>query len=226
MKQLGVFAKFWQAGAVKTRLAASLGHATASRLHRAFVACLVRRLEGVPADCVLVCSPAVHQADFRALAGPAWRVEPQVQGDLGRRMQQFFHRALACGAQQVVLVGSDSPTLPAEFVEEAFRQLHRRRIVLGPAEDGGYYLVGVSGQVPDIFSAMAWGSNRVWDDTVRRLDAAGCAYHPLPAWYDVDTRADLERLARELEACHDSADPRSALRRQVEAALAASPTAG
>ena len=200
MRQLGMFAKFWAPGEVKTRLAAAIGAEAAARLHAVFVRTLLARFQAVADRRVLAFSPSERRADFEAVLPAAWRLEPQSAGDLGRRMQHYFESAFAAGAERVVLIGSDSPTLPAEYIEAAFDQLHRRPVVLGPAHDGGYYLVATAGASPPIFDSIAWSQPTVFDETVARLHAAGLDYGLLPAWHDVDTHEDLVRLRDELSA--------------------------
>lgn len=199
MTQLGVFAKYWQPGAVKTRLGKDIGHERASGLYRAFLAATCRRFAAVGDRRVLTGTPAERRADFEELAGPAWEVEIQSMGDLGCRMRDHFAAAFANDADRVLLIGSDTPTLPLDVVEQAFDLLEEYRVVLGPADDGGYYLIGASGSVPPVFSNVAWSSPDVWNQTVRLLDEAGCPFGTLRNWYDVDDHRTLIRLRNELE---------------------------
>jgi glycosyltransferase A (GT-A) superfamily protein (DUF2064 family) len=123
-------------------------------------------------------------------------------------MAHLFRTGFNNGADHIVLIGADSPTLPLEYMHQAFAELHRSEIVLGPSDDGGYYLVGLaraalggresSSDLPPIFHDMPWGTPQVWSETLDRLDRAGRSYAVLPRWYDVDELADLERLRDEL----------------------------
>jgi rSAM/selenodomain-associated transferase 1 len=219
MRQLGVFAKYWQPGAVKTRLAASIGHLAAARLHRQCVRTILARAAGLAERRTLMVTPPERLAEFARFAGAAWEVEPQSTGDLGSRMRHYFETSFARGATQVLLIGSDSPTLPVAHLERAFESLARHAVVLGPARDGGYYLVGAAGQPPPIFDGVAWSSDAVWRQTVERLAAARCAFDELPEWYDVDTLDDLQRLRAELETMFPRDDVYEELRREVQAAL-------
>jgi glycosyltransferase A (GT-A) superfamily protein (DUF2064 family) len=258
---LAIFAKFWQPGEVKTRLAATIGSQAAARLHRAFVEALVLRMAGAAERCVLAYTPTERRGEFaellrdvaargresisspppvsarpRAILAtestpdpftlpPAswWLLTPQSPGDLGKRMEHFFQASLAEGADRVVLIGSDSPTLPTQYVRQAFDELLRREIVLGPSEDGGYYLIGLRAgpavgtkganstghaarradastlALPPVFAGIPWSTSQVWPATIRRLRERGHSYAILPAWYDVDEIADLERLRHELQ---------------------------
>jgi glycosyltransferase A (GT-A) superfamily protein (DUF2064 family) len=116
-------------------------------------------------------------------------------------MAAFFAGRFRAGARAVVLLGTDSPTVPLAFVEQAFGELERAHVVLGPATDGGYYLVGCAGSfVPPIFEGIAWGGNGVLGDTVRRLADPRWRLAVLPPWYDVDTLDDWRMLQGHLAA--------------------------
>jgi rSAM/selenodomain-associated transferase 1 len=202
MNQFGIFAKFWQPGGVKTRLAAEIGEVAASRLYRAFLSCLLQRFAGSGQRRYLVYTPVERRAAFARLVsltpGSSWLLSPQGMGDLGQRMRHYFQRALARGARRVVLVGSDSPNLPPELVRQAFALLRTHSTVLGPSDDGGYYLIGVRDRVPPVFHDIAWSSDRVCRQTIARLQAHDWSYASLSPWYDVDTLPDLHRLRDDL----------------------------
>jgi rSAM/selenodomain-associated transferase 1 len=195
---LGVFAKHWTPGTVKTRLAASIGAEAASELHRAFVERIVERFLRAGEVCVLSFWPPEKRAEFAFAERAGWLLWPQSRGDLGARMRRFFEEALFRGAERIVLIGSDSPTAPVEHVQCAFHRLQSEDVVLGPATDGGYYLVGAAGRVPPIFDDIAWSTPQVWNATVERLEKSKIQYGVLPEWYDVDDAGDLDRLEHEL----------------------------
>ena len=219
-RQLGVFAKYWQPGAVKTRLAADIGPDAAAAVHRESVAVLLHRLSGVHCNRrVLAYSPAERVEDFSRLAGSDWTVQPQSDGDLGSRMHDFFQKAFLSGAQRVVLVGSDSPTLPLESVLAAFDLLRQIPVVLGPSEDGGYYLIGAKGSVPDIFENIDWSTDQVWSQTISRLERRGVDLGRVRPWYDVDVLQDLQRLDSELNSTLADDSAYSELRAVVRAVL-------
>ncbi len=204
MNLLGMFAKYWEPGTVKTRLAATVGNEAAAELHHAFVRTLVHRLQH-RADRRLLCfAPPEPRDAFKTIAAGAWSIAPQSEGDLGARMRNFFDTAFAAGATRVVLIGSDSPSLPAEYIDQAFEHLATQQVVLGPAEDGGYYLIGGAGRTPDVFEGVTWSSGEVWNQTVARLNAAGVSFAQLPMWYDVDQWSDLKRLSSDLEKTKSS----------------------
>lgn len=193
-----LFAKPAVPGRVKTRLIPALGAVRAARLHAALVA---RSLEVSRASSwgrveLCVAAPRSHGL-FRALAreGPV-PCRVQSRGDLGRRMDSALRGALR-RAPYVVLIGSDCPTLEAADLEAARRALERGRdAVLGPARDGGYWLIGVRAPAGFLFRAMPWGTARVLDLTRRRLRRRGWRWCELEPKDDLDKPADLRRLRR------------------------------
>ncbi|MBC7855275.1 MAG: TIGR04282 family arsenosugar biosynthesis glycosyltransferase [Pirellulaceae bacterium] len=215
--QLGMFAKHWRPGAVKTRLAASIGNEAAAALHRHFVQTLLNRFQNIADRQILCFTPADSADSFRLLRLGCWTLEAQASGNLGTRMQHYFSAALAVpDSPCVVLIGSDSPDLPLEYVAEAFNKLRDFPVVVGPTVDGGYYLIGLSQTVPPIFDNIPWSTPEVWPQTIARLAAAKIPYHLLPPWYDVDDIAGLRRL-------HDSLPPNDALRGRIAALLTPDP---
>jgi rSAM/selenodomain-associated transferase 1 len=217
MESLGVFAKYWQPGRVKTRLAAAIGDESAAQLHRLFLRALLRRLEPLGYRHVLAFTPVERRDLFAAIGGEQWDLQSQGDGDLGERMHRFLANEVSAGAGRVVVLGSDSPSLPLHYVTEAFEQLRRVPVVLGPSDDGGYYLVGIASAsgIPAIFDGISWGTPNVWQSTVERLRAAGIEYAELPRWYDVDQLPDLLRLRDELASVAPEDTVLATLRREV-----------
>jgi rSAM/selenodomain-associated transferase 1 len=197
---LGLFAKWPRAGEVKTRLAAASAPDWAAEVASAFLHDLVDRLATVDAFRVLVFAPRTAEAWFTELARGRYALHPQSEGDLGRRLAAFFTDQFRTGAESVVVLGSDSPTVPPAFVAQAFHELQRADVVLGPATDGGYYLIGCARGLPPLFDGIPWGSSCVLRDTIRRLAESACRLALLPPWYDVDTLDDWRMLEGHLAA--------------------------
>ena len=200
---LGLFAKYWQPGRVKTRLASSIGEIQAADVYRTFLETLLWRFGPAAengARNTVVYSPSDRERDFRTFAmttceDSGWTFMPQGEGDLGQRLHRFFAQAVESKEHPHVLVmGTDSPTIPSSYLFQAHRLLNSNDVVLGPTEDGGYYLVGAKANVPPIFDDIEWSTDQVWSQTVQRLEANGVKYGVLPKWYDVDTVDDLKRL--------------------------------
>jgi len=191
---IAVFAKAPLAGCVKTRLHACMSPEQAAALHAAFVEDLWSRLRGLPNVALyLYCDQT--WAAFQELAGPENFGVQQGTG-LGERMLRCIEELSNSGHSRIVLLGSDSPTLPLEYIEQAFQCLDQTDAVLGPCEDGGYYAIGCREPHPGMFDDVTWSSPETRSQTEQAFKAAGLGFALLPAWYDVDTRAELVRLGK------------------------------
>ncbi len=191
--ELIVFLKQPIEGRVKKRLAATIGHEAAVALYRCFVSdtLAAARRSGYPTTAF------VHPPGAGAVAwlGGGVLCRPQQGHDLGERMLHAFQEAFS-RSSRAVLIGSDCPDLPPAFLREAFDGLKARDAVLGPAADGGYYLVGFSSPafLPAIFKDIEWGGPKVFEATMTIFREKGVDIHVLPVWSDVDDYADLEAL--------------------------------
>jgi rSAM/selenodomain-associated transferase 1 len=197
---LGLFAKRPVPGEVKTRLAAETSPAWAAQVAEACLLDTLDQLAGINAHRVVGFAPLDAEAYFAEVVRGRFELVPQVQGDLGERMSAFFTQQLTAGAEKVVLTGADSPSLPADYIERAFADLEQVDVVLGPATDGGYYLLGCGRRLPPIFDRIPWSSERVLAETVARLVERSWGLALLPPWYDVDTLSDWQRLQGHLAA--------------------------
>ncbi|MCI0402307.1 MAG: TIGR04282 family arsenosugar biosynthesis glycosyltransferase [Acidobacteria bacterium] len=192
-------------GRVKTRLIPRLGTAGARELHRACLEATVRLTASLPsavATFLYLTSPTPTEARpaARALSVPRGvRVRVQGRGNLGARLTRMFARLWSEGYGRVVVIGSDSPTLSHERLLEALAALRRAEAVLGPAADGGYYLIGLRRTAKKgLFDGVDWGTRGAFAQTRRNLQAEGLSVRVLAEGYDVDTPADLRRLEREV----------------------------
>ncbi|MPY89289.1 MAG: DUF2064 domain-containing protein [Luteitalea sp.] len=188
----------WMAG--KTRLVPELPAADHAALRMALFRDtleIVRSVES--AERYVLCEPPEACERLRDIVGPGIDVIAQSAGDLGQRLINASEDLFRLGARDVIVVGSDLPNLPASRLVAAKRALERRgdRIVLGPAADGGYYLVGLKSPHPELFSGVAWGTSHVFEQTLARATRHGVDVHVLEPWYDIDDWADLERLQAE-----------------------------
>ncbi len=197
---LAVFARAPELGKVKTRLSPPLTPQQALSLHRALIEDTLAHLGKLDLPSVekhvLLSKELIEPGDLDVPDG--WQVGVQSNGDLGERMSHLFETSLAGGASGVVILGSDSPTVPLELVEDAFTHLASGHVVLGPADDGGYYLLGCDRFYADIFAGVDWGSERVLDQTLAILERLGVASTTLVPWYDIDRGDDLNRLRQEI----------------------------
>ncbi len=216
---VGVFAKHWTPGKVKTRLATTIGHERAARFHLAALTTTVARLSNLGALHILAVTPREMLVEFKLKMVPQWQIEPQCEGNLGTRMHHFFATHIASAPEGVVLLGSDSPDLPLALVEQAFHRLRHVRLVLGPSTDGGYYLIGARGEVPPVFNDMPFGAPSLFDTTLATLAdlgwKPGTDFDTLAPWYDVDEYDDLVRLHRNLNESFTLETPLLSLRNSL-----------
>lgn len=206
-------AKAPRAGLAKTRLIPALGPEGAAALAQAFVIDSAARARAV-AEAYVIASPDVACDALATLTGlPA---VPQGEGDLGARIVTAFAALFARGHTPVLLIGADTPTLPAGHLAAALALLAEdpRRAVFGPTADGGYWTVGLAAPAPALFDGIAWSTPRVLDETLAAAARAGIAVALAPPWHDIDEPDDLAVLASQL-----AADPAAAP--ATRAALAA-----
>lgn len=191
-----VFLKYPEIGRVKTRLSADIGDFHSAGLYRCFVLDLLSSIKKLRIDLVLYVYPDNSIDKFVAWLGSEYVFAPQQGDDLGQRMRNGFVDTFSSGYERAVLIGSDIPDLPLGIIHEAFEALGRRDAVIGPAGDGGYYLIGFRGDtfLSEVFEGMQWGTDRVFSETVSVLRRFGVALHMLPEWHDVDRLDDLFSL--------------------------------
>jgi rSAM/selenodomain-associated transferase 1 len=229
-RALGIMGKVPVPGAVKTRLTPPLTASQAALLYRAFLRDSI--LIGLALRSCSVDVVYPPDIDARLLAELCPRgvgLLTQVGRGLGQALRGAFHHQWSLGRREVVLICSDAPTLPADYVEAAFQALERDAcdVVLGPADDGGYYLIGLRDDHPELFEDVSWSSSQVMRQTLQRATEANLRVTHLPAWYDVDDEAGLARLIDDLG--HDGRLTASATRaalqtlRRAGAALPLSP---
>ena len=180
--KLSIFARLPVPGKVKTRLIPALGEEGAARLYARLLAQTVEVARESGLDFELRVTGG-EVAAFHALFGSDVAVVDQGEGDLGAKMARVEAPAL--------LIGSDCPSVTAPLLRAAAGALEDRRVVLGPANDGGYYLIGFSEPVPYLFDAMEWSTPSVLPETLRRLAERGMGPAVLPELADIDTAEDL-----------------------------------
>jgi rSAM/selenodomain-associated transferase 1 len=214
-----VFAKAPRPGAVKTRLAEAVGAETAAQLYRLLAERELQHTRPAAGEYqrVVLFTPA-DAAEEMAHWLPGEALRPQTGGDLGERMASAFAEAFAVGARRVVLIGTDVPWLSRESVADALRRLDEVELVLGPADDGGYYLIGLSRPMPGLFRGIAWSTPSVLGATVDRASALGLSVQLLEPLPDIDV---LEDLRRHWERLGPTLAARPALRDALAAALRA-----
>jgi rSAM/selenodomain-associated transferase 1 len=192
-KQLLVFARVPALGRVKSRLAAGVGEAAALATYQELLAITHRAITEakVPATVWLADTVGHLPTTEETQPWPNLAARCQPAGDLGTRMATAFAAAFAAGAGRVAIIGTDCPGLQATHLTQAFALLETHDVVLGPATDGGYYLLGLRQPQPELFQHKAWSTDSVLADTLADARRLGLRVALLPALRDVDTAADL-----------------------------------
>jgi rSAM/selenodomain-associated transferase 1 len=198
---VAVMARVPGAAPVKSRLHAALTAARATELYRCFLLDRLDALAAVPGVAPVVAfTPPEARARMAALLPPQFGLVAQEGLGLSERLTRLFARLLAAGYPAALAMDSDSPTLPMAYVAEAARTLaaDEADVVMGPSDDGGYYLIGLRAPRPALFADVPWSTPAVLEVTVARARGLGLRVRLLPRWYDVDTADDLRRLRAEV----------------------------
>ncbi len=181
-----VFARRPRLGAVKTRLAATVGDSAALHIYRRLLDHTRREAAAVDCDRFLFLT-----GEGEELLWEGFSILEQGEGDLGERMSAAFGMLFGKGYSRVLIIGSDCPALTSFTIEAAFTALHFHDAVIGPATDGGYYLLGTGGFSPELFTDMVWSTDTVLQQTVERLKTHNRTHILLSPLADVDTAADI-----------------------------------
>ena len=190
-----IFAREPVLGRVKTRLAADIGPEAALAVYRELLALTAAAVQTAAVPATVWLAEAPHPTADAAQPRPEWpglpwHVQPPA-GQLGERMSYAFGEAFAAGAGRVVVIGTDCPGLTAAILQEAFAALATHDLVVGPAEDGGYYLLGLRELQPALFANKDWSTATVLTDTLADADRLGLRVARLPVLRDVDSGPDL-----------------------------------
>jgi len=191
-----LFVKYPTRGQVKTRLTAELGTTAAVELYRNFILDILFTLRELRIPFKIFYYPGSAKEKLAEWLGEQYSYTPQSGENLGERMKNAFLQTFSDNFSRVVIIGSDIPDLPADFISQAFGALQSHDAVIGPSNDGGYYLIGFSQThlLPEAFEGILWGRNSVFMQTVDILNEHFRSVYLLPEWYDVDTLADLNDL--------------------------------
>ena len=210
---LVIFAKAPIPGEVKTRLCPPLTPDEAATLHGSFVLDMLERTKlavaklQLPFHRYLACAPSSALVFFKIMEErQGVRLLDQVGEDLGQRMHRTSVDLFAMGYKQIIIVGTDVPTLPLSVYQEALGMLDHSDLVLGPALDGGYYLIGLTKPAEELFIGVPWSTDQVLTVTQQKTKALGLSVGLATAWRDVDTIADLQALIAECQ--EDNKKPR------------------
>lgn len=194
-----VFAKVPTPGTVKTRLTTLLSEIDAARLYEAFLRDALDAYGTLGVAVRLYLGPSPDDLPTGLVPDGVTLHQQRGEG-LGQRMLHAFVETFVAGHERAVVIGTDHPTLPLAFVEQAFEELSAPlATVIGPSDDGGYYLLGMNEVYSGLFEGMDYSHPEVFADTLQRAHATNASISILPTWYDVDTPDALTRLADDLE---------------------------
>ena len=197
---IAVMAKQPEPGKVKTRLCPPLTPEQAADLSEAFFLDTVSLVSGIEKTDIFVAYDPDTALDFFSRMTPAFvKFVAQGQGDLGARLSGISRKVFSHGYRKLVILASDTPHLPRDCIRLAFARLDDTDIVLGPCDDGGYYLIGSSSPALGLFEGIPWSTSRVLDLTIGRAREAGMTCELLPSCYDIDKWDDATRLMKDLK---------------------------
>jgi len=194
-----IFIKAPRLGKVKTRLAQKIGAEKAQMIYRAMVEDLMQNFKGFRKfDMRIAVWPQDAEPEVRHWLDWKGQIVVQAEGDLGTKLKRTFEDAFAQGYQRVVIIGSDLPDLSDSMIKTSFKRLHNYPLVLGPAMDGGYYLIGLSSLNLELFTDIDWSTSQVLHNTLKHAKNAGIQYFLLPEMRDIDEYDDILALWDEL----------------------------
>jgi rSAM/selenodomain-associated transferase 1 len=184
-----LFVKNPVAGKVKTRLARTVGEARALQVYKRLVHLTEKSAKRVDSARQVWYSSFIDQNDL--FDESTFEKRLQVGDDLGERMRNAFSKSFEEGYREVVIIGSDCPDLNSDIIEQAFDELEKSDVVIGPSADGGYYLLGMNTFIDEIFEGVQWSSSEVLSQTKEKLNRSGYAFKELQVLNDIDTEDDL-----------------------------------
>ncbi|MCX2741079.1 TIGR04282 family arsenosugar biosynthesis glycosyltransferase [Pontibacter anaerobius] len=189
-KLLLLFVRNPELGKVKTRLAATVGPEVALEVYLHLLRHTRQVTEGLPVDKLVYYVGGVNKDDI--WPNDIYEKREQISGDLGQRMQAAFAAAFLEGYTSVVIIGSDCLQLTPEIIRRAYQELETHDVVIGPALDGGYYLIGMNCLYPQLFQDKRWSTEHVFPDTLEDVKRMRLSYALLPSLSDVDHAEDLD----------------------------------
>ncbi|MCX6662549.1 MAG: TIGR04282 family arsenosugar biosynthesis glycosyltransferase [Euryarchaeota archaeon] len=193
-----LFVKYPEKGKVKLRLSRNLNEDIVLELYRFFVLDTLTAIKKIDVPFFICFHPPDVQSKFQSWLGSTLLFLPQRGSDLGERMKNSLTEVFSKGFRKAILMGSDSPDLPEDYIKQAFTILETKDVVLGPTVDGGYYLIGfrTTTFTPGVFDKIHWSTPQVFQETMMKIKQAHRSVGLLPVWSDIDTLSDLHNLIR------------------------------
>ncbi len=195
--QLTIFTRYPEPGPTKTRLISALGEQGAAELQKELTEQTVQKIDQLVKTSTVepvICFEGGDLAGMQNWLGHERLYKPQGHGNLGEKLKKAFGDAFSAGAQRVVTIGCDCPDLNKEHIGRAFDALYLKDLVLGPATDGGYYLIGMQRPLDGLFEDIPWGTDKVFETTVSLAQQLGLSIEILQELRDVDRPEDLEYI--------------------------------
>ncbi len=188
-----IFVKYPEPGKVKTRLAKDIGKKNAAQIYATMAKAVIDNLsKSKKHKTIIFFDPPERKTDINNwLQCGGCKFFPQNGSSLGEKMANAFLRAFSLGAEKAVIIGTDCIDISNDLINESFSTLHKTDVVLGPAEDGGYYLLGLKKPIPEIFNNIDWSTNRVLNQTLEKLREKKLRFKLLQTLKDIDTANDL-----------------------------------
>lgn len=188
-----IFVKYPEPGKVKTRLAEDIGREKAAQIYSGMAETIIHNVSNsTEYKTIIFFDPPERRSDVENwLQNNGYNLLPQEGKSLGEKMANAFSKAFSLGAEKAVIIGTDCVEISDEIISQAFDTLHRVDVALGPAEDGGYYLLGLKEPMPEIFNDIHWSTNLVLKQTLKKLEEKGLKFKLLKTLRDIDTIRDL-----------------------------------
>lgn len=204
-----IFTKAPIIGKVKTRFQPAITKEVSFKIHTAFVKDMIAKIGAIQGvrKYLFYDFKEGNRVINNLIKGIGFKVFLQKGKDLGEKMQNALYRIMKSDMDKVVIIGTDSPTLPSEYISQAFVVLDKKDTVIGPATDGGYYLIGMKGHICGLFDNIEWGTNKVIRQTLDNVRHKNLSIGVLPPWYDIDTIDDIVYLKDHIELLLLSEEP-------------------
>ncbi|MBU0697455.1 MAG: TIGR04282 family arsenosugar biosynthesis glycosyltransferase [Bacteroidetes bacterium] len=184
-----IFLKYPELGRSKTRLAATIGNEKALKVYKELLSHTNLISKELNSDKYLFYDKVT--ANKMPWGDDIYHTAYQLESNLGGRMQNAFEKLFEKGYERIVIIGSDCYDLTQEIIEEAFEKLKNKEVIIGPAKDGGYYLLGLTKLIPQLFTDVAWSTDEVFSATIKALDSLDIAYDTTAVLSDIDVYEDL-----------------------------------
>lgn len=189
--------KYPEAGRVKTRLARNIGAQNAAQISKQMAEKVLSSTVTTDYEYrrIIFIDPVERESDFRNWL-PGEQFVGQQGCNLGERMDNVIRYLFGRGAEKAVITGADIPKLNKDIILQAFKELDYADVVIGPAIDGGYYLIGMKRPFPELFQGIPWSTEDVFSETVRIINSLCKSYRIVPALSDIDTIEDLDHIVK------------------------------